>query len=68
MKLRRVTVVDPMMSTMTPKKGTERAMARRSRMTTDRKTTLFQPKAGEDLTQMLILEELTERYIQYFFK
>ena len=49
MKLRRVTVVKPMMSTMTPKKGTERAMARRRRMTTDRKTSLFQPKSGEDL-------------------
>ena len=46
MKLRRVTVVDLMTSTMTPKKGTEKAMARRSRITTDRNITLFQPKAG----------------------
>ena len=52
MKLRQVMVVDPMRSTMTPKKGTERAMARKSVIMKLLKATRFQPKAGGKLSKI----------------
>ena len=47
MKLRQVMVVEPMRSTMTPKKGTERAITKKREIMKLRKATRFHPKAGK---------------------
>merc|ERR1711962_628591 len=45
-KFRHVIVVEPIRSTITPKKGTERAVARKRVIIKHLKTTLFQPKVN----------------------